>query len=408
MSKKLLVLVYALSTLLHADVIQKQGSIIDIALITDMSYVASTTSSDEKSMLEIPGFIHAESESEHAHEHGMINSQDGFNFNYAELGVSSTVDPYFDLFSIFHISEDAIEVEEAFFVTKKLPLGLKVGKFYSNIGRVNTQHHHYWSFTSQPLVYKALFGEHNLLEKGMALSYVLPTDNYFSFGLEMFGGENSSSFGNSEIHDEDKGIEIDAPAYPNLMVAYMKNSFDLSDRLTLLDNISVATGRSLSSELSDEVNATSHAYDLQTTIINVGMVLRYDFSSYSHLSIEAEYMHRYQDGTEYDYNGTALSSETLTKNQSGYYVMGAYKIDQNYGLALRFDTLNSNEITGQDLDENLNRYTAMIEYNPSEFSKLRLEYIYDQASYLNDSAFNNHKLILQFNHMIGTHKAHTF
>jgi hypothetical protein len=51
----------------------------------------------------------------------------------------------------------------------------------------------------------------------------------------------------------------------------------------------------------------------------------------------------------------------------------------------------------------------MIEYNPTEFSRLRLQWNYDRSKYIHTITHEPYtEVILQFNVAIGAHGAHSF
>lgn len=98
----------------------------DISLITDFSYVSRNKSDDVSHHYGIPGVSHGYLGS---HDHDgdaekRMNSDEGFNFNYAELVMSSEVDPYFNMFATFHLTEDSFEIEEAYVTSTILGNGL--------------------------------------------------------------------------------------------------------------------------------------------------------------------------------------------------------------------------------------------------------------------------------------------
>src|SRR5690606_27420537 len=119
----------------------------DIAFIADFSYVFRNLKNGVYSEMQLPGL-------NTGHRQG-INSDNGFNLNYGELVIGSTVDPYFALFTTFHLQKFAFEIEEAYISTRSLPFSLqaKAGRFFSSFGRLNSVHHHYWHFADQPIVY---------------------------------------------------------------------------------------------------------------------------------------------------------------------------------------------------------------------------------------------------------------
>ncbi len=101
----------------------------DISLILDCDYLLRSLPDESYEELTVPG-------SDGTHEHG--ESHRGFNLNYAEINFYSVVDPYFELFAVLHVSEEHFHLEEAYGLTRMLPLGLqvKVGKFLSGFGRI--------------------------------------------------------------------------------------------------------------------------------------------------------------------------------------------------------------------------------------------------------------------------------
>jgi hypothetical protein len=92
------------------------------------------------------------------------------------------------------------------------------------------------------------------------------------------------------------------------------------------------------------------------------------------------------------------------------------KFDLRVRAGLRFDLLQANEILEnghrRDLPESLPRFSGMIEFNPTEFSRVRLQYNYDLSRYTEtNQQFNRtavHEVSLQVNLAIGAHGAHSF
>lgn len=134
----------------------------DISLILDTSYMLRDKDNENFSSLNLPGFF-----SEAGHEHGI--KKNGFNLNYAELALGASVDPFLDLFSVFHLTQNEFEIEEAFVTTRNLPynLQIKAGRFLSSFGRMNSQHAHFWDFSTQPIIYRDLLGTHGIQENGI-------------------------------------------------------------------------------------------------------------------------------------------------------------------------------------------------------------------------------------------------
>lgn len=105
----------------------------DISLIGDFSYVDRK---HDTTHLNMPGLTHASHGGHDEHSHSALNGDEGFNLNYAELVLQSSIDPYLDMTAVFHLTDSAFEIEELYANSRGLPngLGFKVGKFFSNFG----------------------------------------------------------------------------------------------------------------------------------------------------------------------------------------------------------------------------------------------------------------------------------
>ena len=92
--------------------------------------------------------------------------------------------------------EDGIGVEEAYIETTALPAGLtaRAGRFFSNIGYLNTHHAHTDAFSDRPLAYQALLGN-QYADDGVQLRWVAPTDVYLELGGEWMRGQSFPSGG---------------------------------------------------------------------------------------------------------------------------------------------------------------------------------------------------------------------
>lgn len=386
----------------------------DISLVADFSAVARSEKDDALAHLEIPGLVHGllSSSSEEGHSHAPNNAKNGFNFNYAELALSSHVDPYFTLDSVFHITGGEFEVEELYFTSTALGNGIKVkgGKFLSNFGYLNDQHHHVWSFADTPLVYEAFFGSEGLNEIGLQAQWVAPTSNYLMLGLEVLQGNNERTFGTDSIGDAESP-HVKGSNAPALFVAYAKTSFDI-DNTTILGGVSYANGSSRIDETGEE---EPHIFTGNSEVFGVDLLVKHQLDSYSYVSLQTEAMLRKMDGSELTESVADSKnfdvSESLTKEQAGMYTQLEYGIDNNWKSALRYETFFKNEISeaGAFAPDNGKKYSAMVEYRSSEFAKFRLQYNRNEALYNEDGQKQKiDSLILQANFSIGAHGAHSF
>lgn len=388
----------------------------DISLIMDMSYVNRSKKDHELEHLEVPGVAHGllGSHAHDGHDHATYNASNGFNLNYAELVLSSSVDPFFTMDGVFHFSENGVEIEELFFTTTALGYGTRVkgGKFNSNFGYLNEQHHHYWDFADMPLVYESFLGMHGINEKGVQFQWTAPTSTYMMLGVEVLQGENEQMFGNGEIDLSDiNGTEVSAADAPSLFIAYAKTSFDIQDT-TILAGLSYAQGKSRIDHVGDAEN--KHAFSGDSKIYGADLVVKHYFDSYSSLKWQSEWMMRDMDGVQYFEKpvGTFKTAD-IRKKQAGLYTQLIYAYDQNWKIGARYDTICHNDVKVAGVDKNmptsLDKYSAMIEYSTSEFARFRLQYDRNNALYNEDDVRQNiDTIIFQVNISIGAHGAHSF
>ena len=390
----------------------------DISLIGDFSYVNRSINDDELSHLGLPGIAHG-LYAEHAHggsNEATYNANQGFNFNYAELILSSSVDPFFSMDATFHFSESGVEVEEAYFTSTALGNGLRLrgGKLLSNFGYINAQHHHYWDFGDMPLVYESFLGTHGINELGAQLQWTAPTPFYLMAGLEVLQGENEQMFGNESVSLEeftgDEEDRIEGTDAPSLYVGYLKSSFDIGDT-TIFGGLSYAQGDSLLDHSEDEDEA--HVFKGDAKLYGADLVVLHALESYRSFKWQTEWLSRELDGVVYGDLTTPENFTSMNKKQSGLYSQLIYTHDKNWRMGVRYDTIYQNDITKDSVDMNevddFKKYSAMIEYHTSEFARFRLQYNRNEAMYDEAGLRQNlDTIMLQANIAIGAHAAHSF
>jgi len=380
----------------------QSGFMPDISLIVDVGYTKESLDFDDEH-LEIPGLVHGGGDMHEGHSHTQLAGNDGFNLNYAELSIGASVDNYFDLMSVFHISEEDIEIEEAFATTTSLPYHLKakIGKFKSDFGYLNAKHAHNYNFNEAPLIYQALLGDHGINEKGIQLQYIIPSSIYIMAGVEMLRGENEQSFGTEGF------LDVEDVSQPSLWLGYLKTSFELADG-TLLAGVSMAQGESRIDHLEDE--ETPHAFAGDSTLYGVDFTYKRYFSADNAITWQNEYIYRELDGNQYKLDNSSL---LLNKKQAGFYSELIYQHNRNYRAGLRYSAITQNDVIANGKDKEMTDdiavTSAMLEYNFSEYSRLRLQYNHNGSLYNEDGIKNNKdEILLQFNYSIGAHGAHSF
>ena len=381
----------------------------DISLILDCSYLHRNVSDEQNSEIFLPGFVQSSEQS---------LPREGFNLNYAEITFYSVVDPYFELFAVCHLSEEHFHLEEAYWLTKKFPAGfqLKAGKFLSSFGRINELHTHYWDFADRPLVHQAIFGDEGLNEIGARITWVAPTEIYLLLGGEVLMGENEASFGRTGFMLPQDNIDVNSVKGPGLFVGYVESSVDIGDASVLV-RLSGAHGKTRSDEDFSSGAPSGRALSGSTTVLGGALTVKHTLDAIRYISFQSEYLWRHTDGTSYSLDLLQQVHQSALENrQSGLYAQAVVKFDLRMRGGLRFDLLQGNEIMEngrrRDLPECLPRFSGMIEFNPTEFSRIRLQYNYDLSRY---STTNQqltrttvHELTLQVNLAIGAHGAHSF
>jgi len=344
----------------------------DMAFILNMSALSRDVKNSNYLTYSIPGFINNNSTTENELPY---NANRGFNFNYAEVALSSTIDPYFDAYTIFHLSPDEFEIEEAYVKTRLLSFGLRVkaGKFRSDFGRINAKHQHTWNFDSQPIIYEVFFGPEANNDAGVQFQWVAPTDTYLMLGVEAMQGTIDVSFGDTEAN--------------NLYNSYIKMSIDVGDNLSILGGLSLAHGK----------NTTTN----ETDIYGTDLTFRYQLGSYSSLIWQSEYLNRIMD----------IGNASKDK-QAGFYSELNYEINNNYSFGFRYDAITKNEATSLSTytvdTDNLDRYTAKFDYKPFSMSRFRFQYTQDNTKVIAGEKKNFHEVLLSLNIIAGAHGAHDY
>ena len=322
-----------------------------------------------------------------------IEQRKGFNLRAAELHLFAPVDPYFNLYAAIPITEDGVELEEAYAVTTSLPFGFQIkgGKFKSSFSRLDAQHRHAWDFADIALPYKAFLGDEGLGgEKGVQITYIPPLPIYTLLGAEILQGENESLFGE------------DARSGPHAYSLFAKASIDTSDNSTLLFGPYFLFGKARQ-ENEDE----SLDFHGSSNLWGAEAVWKWKRGLHG-VTLQGEYMHLSQGGRETDTD----TGDTVFRNfhQDGAYVQALYRYDR-WRVGARYDTLDifsdSLKLGGEkrNLGKRPWRNTASLEFNPSEFSRIRFQYTHDRSA---RDGHDNNEWWLQFIFGIGAHAAHEF
>lgn len=337
-----------------------------------------------------------------------------FNVGESELTIAANVDPYFmGNLTASVTSNNEIALEEAWFRTTSLPWGLNVkgGQFLSSIGYLNEVHSHNWDFVDLPLVYQAFFAG-QMHVQGLQAKWVAPLDQVLlEFGTESGNGNyfpgttltrNGLNGYNAYVHlGGDLG---DAVAW-RTGLSYV----DLHADDRQFDEPNPAGGDSTSAFTGSSTTWIADAELKWTPIGN---------TRGQYLKLQGEYMQRREDGhLSYLYGPDDLAGG-YSSDQSGWYVQAVYRFLQRWRAGVRYDSLDSGHtkiglvqdgtLAAEDfpllLPGSPTRTSLMIDWSPTEFSRLRLQYAWDDAS----AGPTDDQLFLQYIYALGAHGAHKF
>lgn len=331
----------------------------------------------------------------------------GFTLQNLELTLSGAVDPFFDaqtniIMLLNDEGEAILEIEEAYLLTKKLPAGLqiKAGQFYTEFGRQNKLHPHSWAFVDQPIVLSRLLGADGLRSQGAQIAWLSPLPWYaeFYFGIQNTKGATGKSFLSAgHGHADEVAVEetheylINGPE-DFLYSARWLNGLDLND------NVSANIG--VSGLWGPNANGVELDKDLRTAIYGADLYLKWQATDSSRgfpfVSWHTEYLFR---------NYEEVEDDVFTRKDHGWFSQLNYGFKPGWIAGLRIEMVDSNEEEQAAYTDKRLRTALNLTWLPTEFSKIRLQYNYDDPHHLGESV---HLLWLQFEYNLGSHAAHVF
>jgi hypothetical protein len=329
----------------------------------------------------------------------------GFSLREVELSFSGAVDPYFDVWATFGIDDDGIEAEEVYVQTRRFLPGTQVrfGRFLSGIGYLNRQHRHQWDFVDQALPYEALFGQ-NLAEVGLQVTWLPALPIYTQLGFEALQGSNAL-IANQLV--EEYPEQLDETPGPRLFTSFLKVSPDLGFSNTLQAGLSF--GRSRSHQEADTDGLQAEVFDGSAWFIATDWIWRYDSArQYGErdLAVQGEYIYR---SKTLDLVSPADVGESASR-QDGLYAQIVYGVGPRWTAGVRFDAIGiRNEVetvAGTTELGTTTRYSANVTFNPTEFSRLRVQYNYGRVP--DAAGARIHQVYVQLQMSLGVHGAHAF
>ena len=283
----------------------------------------------------------------------------GFSLAESELQFSANVDDKFAGNLIVALTpENEASVEEAYATYLGAPFGLtpKFGRFFSGIGYLNEQHQHAWDFVDAPLAYQAFLGG-KYVQDGLQLKWVAPLEHFVEFGAEAGNGD----------------------AFPG--GPRNKNGIGAG-------SLYVHTGGDI---------GTSHSWRAGVSALQT----RPEELDRRRLAI-ADFVWKYApDGNARERN-FKLQGEYFSwrepARQSGWYLQAVYQFMRGWRLGARYERLDPGEAFMPT------RSSAMLDWSPSEFSRLRLQFARSKVQ----PDMSDNQWFLQYILSLGAHGAHRY
>jgi hypothetical protein len=328
----------------------------------------------------------------------------GFNLGESELTMAASIDPLFSGQATWAVTgEDTISVEEAFGQTRALGHGLNVkfGRFLSSLGYLNGQHAHAWDFVDAPLVYQAMFGG-QYAPDGVQLRWLAPTETFAELGVEFGSGR---SFPGNDRNKNGLGSTT--------VIAHVGG--DLGESASWRAGLSwLETG---SIDRSYEENGVLFAFSGRSRLLVADGIYKWapqGNPTQRNFKLQGEYLRRSENG------GLAAQQAggAYRRTQSGWYLQAVFQYMPTWRVGLRYDHLvpgapNAALLAGGAYPPlgfpafstySPSRGTVMLDWSPSEFSRLRLQWARDKSR----AGAADNQLYLQYILSMGTHAAHAF
>jgi len=338
----------------------------------------------------------------------------GLSLGESEVVASANVDDrFYGQITLALEASDAgteIGVEEAFVQTTALPAGfiLKFGRFFSDIGYLNSKHAHSWDFVDQPLVYKAMLGG-QFGDDGAQARWVAPAELLVEVGAEAFRGAQfpaaGATHGGVGVWSAFAHVGGDSGAASSWRAGVAYLHADAAGRESIIANGDVATFTGGAKYwLADFVWKWAERGNPKTR----------------HLIVQGEYLRRRETGEVVDVNVDYATTTfpppfvapefSYRGEQSGFYLQSVYQFMPRWRLGVRFDRLSADNrgpslgvITPLNEKHDPSRMTAMLDFANSEFSRLRLQWTQDKSQPRSDT-----QIIVQYLMSVGAHGAHQF
>jgi hypothetical protein len=357
--------------------------------------IAQTTTNPEISA--IPRFLIATDDGGKLEEGKREFSRPEFTFQELELVLSAYLNPYAKGDIVLTLpgpdpEQGKLGLEELYAtILRGLPgdLNLRIGKYRTEFGKLNSMHPHAWPFVTQPLVAERFIGEGGFNDLGISLSTLLPTgDLYTRLSADLLRGESL---------ENGAGIADTTDAPPAYAVSGRLSTF-----FPLSDFSDCEVGGSFYTGIHDPFNHEQFWY------WNLDAKFKYRPDAYTSLTLQGEMLlnvrNAQQDRDLVPFTEGSVGPVIRQVRSGGGYLYGNYQFAKVYSIGMRLDYAES----PYSSDDRAKAVALFAGYYPVEETiGLRLQYQYTVTG-TGDGAQGVNLIALQFLFSMGPHKAHPF
>jgi hypothetical protein len=343
---------------------------------------------------------------------------EGLTLDETEITASANVDSWFYGQTTISLADESeggteVELEEAYVDPQMLPAGLvgRFGRFFSDIGYLNRFHPHAWDFHDAPLAYRAFLNK-QYGDDGVRLAWVAPTDTYVMIGGETYAGNNFPAGTSNRVLGDVQSL-------------YVKLGGDVGASNAWQAGVSglLANAHDRQTEVPGD---TSDTFNGDSNLLIGDFLWKWapnGNATQRNFKFQSEYFYRDESGDVAVDNAGNSAMMDYSGKQWGWYAQGIYQFIPHWRAGLRYDRLSADNnlkvtslggfldnpavINASGLDNDGHhpqRWTAMLDWSPSEFSRLRLQYDRDESRiYEVDNQW-----MLQYIMSLGAHGAHEF
>lgn len=287
----------------------------------------------------------------------------------------------------------------------------------TEFGRLNPRHPHEWEWLDQPVVSSRFFGPDGMRNPGFRLGWLTPLPWYSELhgGMQNANGETMASFFSSEELWEERPIagrpfvEGEVHTFKDLLyLARWDNGVDITDELSGKAGLSVVYG------------PNSTGPDGFTRIYGADLVLKWrplthergwPFLIWQSEILKRDYRADAFLGEDPESPGDLLSLPAEMIRDYGLYTQLLWGMARNWAVGVRYDLADAEgssdaETRGDPFRDRRHRIAPLIVYQPTEFSRFRLQYNYDRAQHLEKG--DAHSVWFGVEFIFGAHAAHTY